>query len=113
MERGMERKGFILGRGLTEMGLKIKFLIDIEKKEVIFFVKQGELKTWVENAIKRFPEKNTDEISDASSNYLTSVFLRVMQEIEKKCEIADWKNFKPKFMTYKKSYELPIDLKKC
>jgi hypothetical protein len=78
--------------------LKIQFLIDVERKRVAFFVKKGELKRWVEDALQSFPELSKEQIVDRSSNCLNETVLKTMAKVCEMNNISDWQNFKPSFV---------------
>lgn len=91
--------------------MKIKFVSDVENKKVVFYIKQGELKDWVANAMKEFPELNDEQLCNKGSNFLALVMTRTMQEVCKKNGIKDWEDFKPDFVLYKSNEQLPTFLR--
>lgn len=90
--------------------MQIKFEVDVARKIITFFFKNGSLRKWVSNAIDRFPELSNKQLSKRSSEFLTIVMLRAMKQVCELGNIKNWEEFKPKFVAYNSSKILPREL---
>ena len=91
--------------------MRISFTIDVKAKQVRFYIKQGELRNWVETAIKNLPGLSNEELTKNGSESLTMVMTKTMKRICEIQNIPNWETFKPEFTLYKIKSELPLELR--
>ena len=74
--------------------MEIVYEINKNRKQIIFFVIQGELKGWIDKAIEMFPELKQEGTS-INNGYLTKILSRVAQDVGERNNIHSWQSFKP------------------
>lgn len=89
--------------------MKIAFDINMEKKIITFFFKNGELRQWVKKGMKDCPDLTTDELAKNGSENLTFVIFRTMEKAFEKLglEKEEVYKFTPKMISYQNKSELP------
>lgn len=90
--------------------MKIKFDIDTQEKKVRVFIKNSELRTFVEKAMDTNRELSTEELSEKCSKVISYTFVEVLEKIVKanNLKLNDYK-LEPK--TYNHEIEIPVRLR--
>ena len=90
--------------------MKIKFQVDNQKKEIIFFFKNGDMKYLAQELINRFPGKNNEELSNIGSKHLVGPVMNFLQLIEDKTKVPVT-TYNTRYVCYQRNMELPQDVR--
>lgn len=91
--------------------MKIKFIVKPDKKEIIFFFKNGCMESFARELIKKFPCEGNENLAKIGSQHLAEPMLRFIQFIEQKSKVPV-STYKPRFVCYQRNIELPRNIRK-
>jgi len=91
--------------------MKIQFETNVEKKEITFFIREGELTKFAKQLVAKYPDAGNKELCKTGSEALYFLITRTFPDFEEITGL-DLKDFTPNFVMYEKEEDLPLPIRK-